>query len=834
MSIVKAQDNDIEIINPHYPVNGRMCTLEDLFIEYNQLNLLDNPYILLAPDKDLCPSVQDIFNDDIKVYYIEKAIYDNLMDESKTITLYEYIDEHKVTIMPNTYNFDTARPADIYGTNGNSSEDKSINQTENGGTTTTSETLYQCTYPGTYTQTKATYQNYWAIYMNETVFTNAIINRMVQFFNSTEITENDVENVLLNILATKFYNEMMEQTGKAVYIKDFTPYDNRWSQVADILIEFFNDVFMNMKYKNEYVFYSSRTATSGIKAFNIMKDYWTKITPDYNPDQKKCRFEFSVAQDINGFYIKTTSPIVVKKYLCRKIVDYDINGISNEFLQYIHMDDIIDMAKELLHWIQKNFIYLPYHIPNIGVNTEGSQRITFIAGKGSIGENKAGGDLIWTTRPYDYGKDGQNDWDIEKKKIYQNYKKYYEKSLIRMCDIRPGFFVFNDDSYDNDGSTNTNSHTANSNTAFLYNQTNTAKLMDYALTPDNYKTINAEYELKYYTYLCTVDIGNNNLNDALEVTPDAGVSYTIQQTYNEKDKPMYNIALMPNTINSTGYIKTYTSTLKQKMSNITKNLIFRQYPTQFLVIPQLKPLSSRYHYEIEAFTVNSANVNAECLNIVNNNALKGGDSIIYQYQQGKIDRVLSDGKVDIKLKDDTTVTSVDKSELKLDTDIFNNIYYKFQNLTPTAELDESVITFSMSITISVYLSSEYNAWRMNGYYFDAKGEKEYKLLPITEYEVDNDDACNIYIEFYEITNYTNDDTNLLADNRNSIHKYVAGRTDLAIDQQFSTQKFSTTIPSVKTITKSFSTNYTSWLDSKRVSLMINQFIPGISLTNDEL
>jgi hypothetical protein len=47
----------INIINPHYPINGRMCTLEDLFVEYNQLNLLNHSYRLLAPEKDLCPSV---------------------------------------------------------------------------------------------------------------------------------------------------------------------------------------------------------------------------------------------------------------------------------------------------------------------------------------------------------------------------------------------------------------------------------------------------------------------------------------------------------------------------------------------------------------------------------------------------------------------------------------------------------------------------------------------------------------------------------------------------------------------------------------------------------
>ena len=73
-----SETKNINIINPHYPVNGRMCTLEDLFVEYNQLNLLNHSYRLLAPEKDLCPSVQDIYNDNVKVYYIEEGIYQEL------------------------------------------------------------------------------------------------------------------------------------------------------------------------------------------------------------------------------------------------------------------------------------------------------------------------------------------------------------------------------------------------------------------------------------------------------------------------------------------------------------------------------------------------------------------------------------------------------------------------------------------------------------------------------------------------------------------------------------------------------------------------------------
>ena len=31
---ISLDGQNIAVINPHYPINGRMCTLEDLFIEY--------------------------------------------------------------------------------------------------------------------------------------------------------------------------------------------------------------------------------------------------------------------------------------------------------------------------------------------------------------------------------------------------------------------------------------------------------------------------------------------------------------------------------------------------------------------------------------------------------------------------------------------------------------------------------------------------------------------------------------------------------------------------------------------------------------------------------
>jgi hypothetical protein len=65
-----------------------------------------------------------------------------------------------------------------------------------------------------------------------------------------------------------------------------------------------------------------------------------------------------------------------------------------------------------------------------------------------------------------------------------------------------------------------------SNTAFLYNQTNTAYLNNYALSPENYITVNAEFDEKYYTYLCAVDIGDND-KDILKVTVPNNVKYVM-------------------------------------------------------------------------------------------------------------------------------------------------------------------------------------------------------------------------------------------------------------------------------------------------------------------
>ena len=110
---ISVDNQSINVINPHYPINGRMCTLEDLFIEYNQLNLLNHSYRLLEPEKDLCPSVKDIYDDNVKVYYIEEDIYQEFLKEDASIYFYNYQKSADVSVFDVT----TEGNSDIYTCN---------------------------------------------------------------------------------------------------------------------------------------------------------------------------------------------------------------------------------------------------------------------------------------------------------------------------------------------------------------------------------------------------------------------------------------------------------------------------------------------------------------------------------------------------------------------------------------------------------------------------------------------------------------------------------------------------------------------------------------------
>jgi hypothetical protein len=130
--------------------------------------------------------------------------------------------------------------------------------------------------------------------MRDDLFTSYIRDRMILYFNTNEVTENDSKDILFNILATKIRDEQ-RALGKDVFLAELSIYSSMWVNVGNILVEFFEDVFLNLTYKNEHVFYSSLTAATGIKALNIITEYWKKIDPNFNPSQKKCRYSFQIA-----------------------------------------------------------------------------------------------------------------------------------------------------------------------------------------------------------------------------------------------------------------------------------------------------------------------------------------------------------------------------------------------------------------------------------------------------------------------------------------------------------------------------------------------------------
>ena len=248
------QNLNINIINPHYPINGRMCTLEDLFIEYNQLNLLNHSYRLLAPDKDLCPSVQDIYNDNVKVYYIEEGIYQELQKEDASIYFYNYANPHSIDVSDSTtddvstqiYTRETS-PSDHR--NGSIRGNEESNGEDNGDfRETVAEVYKQFTKVGQFPQVSPKYANYWAIYMRDDLFTSYIRDRMILYFNTNEVTENDSKDILFNILATKIRDEQ-RALGKDVFLAELSIYSSMWINVGNILADFFEDVFLNITYR---------------------------------------------------------------------------------------------------------------------------------------------------------------------------------------------------------------------------------------------------------------------------------------------------------------------------------------------------------------------------------------------------------------------------------------------------------------------------------------------------------------------------------------------------------------------------------------------------------
>ena len=142
----------------------------------------------------------------------------------------------------------------------------------------------------------------------------------------------------------------------------------------------------------------------------------------------------------------------------------------------------------------------------------------------------------------------------------------------------------------------------------------------------------------------------------------------------------------------------------------------------------------------------------------------------------------------------------------------------------------------MEISIAVYDRVQYNSWREKGYWKSSSDNKiHYDLYPMNKYEVAKDDSCNIIINFYEVENYISKDNNnygieLVNKNMNSLHKYVAGRTDMTYDSAFNTMNFSKT--KNKTTSPKFTGSYTTWMNGRKIVLKIMQHIAEGGMQED--
>ena len=143
----------------------------------------------------------------------------------------------------------------------------------------------------------------------------------------------------------------------------------------------------------------------------------------------------------------------------------------------------------------------------------------------------------------------------------------------------------------------------------------------------------------------------------------------------------------------------------------------------------------------------------------------------------------------------------------------------------------------MEISIAVYDRKQYNSWREKGYWNGSNTQYNDQLFPMNKYEVTKDDSCNIIINFYEVENYISKSKNineygaeLVNKNKNSLHKYIAGRTDMTFDSAFNTMKFSKS--PYKNTVKKFEDKYDSWMNSRKIVLKIIQYIAEGGIQQD--
>ena len=365
----------IKIVNPQYAINDRMCTLEDLFIEYQNLQFNDVPYYLKAPEKDYCPIIGED-PENMKVYYIEKDMLDSMMDVNNDIVTFAIkqgpdVNAENVSIdvsinQPETNVSDTI-------TDGSSTESTgSVNMPDKPKDNLTVKTVTYTKEDGTAYQWD--YPNYWYYYVNSTSFNNKIKKELITYFNSTEnINSDNYTYTLLNILETKLYNDGYKNTLLSDKTK-IIPTHAWWSVAGSYIIDFLNYIIKNLHIKNNgqianYCFYDKTNPQElTLYALKELNKFWTKISPTLTipPYDTCCFMDIKCESDKNGYYILNTKPVYFKKYLYRTYEQL-IDGKLVTQHDYMNYEDIFDMFNYLREYILKNFIYLPYNIPYISV-----------------------------------------------------------------------------------------------------------------------------------------------------------------------------------------------------------------------------------------------------------------------------------------------------------------------------------------------------------------------------------------------------------------------------------------------------------------------------------
>lgn len=529
----------MNIINPYYAINDRMCTLEDLFVQYQNLKLNSGAYYLYAPDKDYCPSITELSNTDLKVYYIEKDILDAMNNMSSTVKL------GITTCKDNMF----ATPPNI------------TYSSELGGTVSISPVART----NEKMETNWSYQNFWYPYVNKEYFESIIKQYLNIYFTSTENTD-DEDLALLDMLNARLDNTTYGFLTDKAALEN--PKNQIWEEAADILVSFINEILSSIKYKDNYLFYSSKCTV--IYPLQLLYKFWIYIDNSLaEPNYKSCTLNMEVGSDAVGYYIYDTNNHNIKKYVHQARFRVEKYHVST-YYEPITIQDIYEIFNVLREYVVKNYIYLPYHIPLLGVSMDnGSQQYSS------------------NTNMHNYTN--------------SNFCLYM---LVRQCDVLQGALSvylpynncinvpFNRSYYNNSKEINT----------VISDIINQYKGNIYTRNADVF--YDAEFDINAYTTICKID-------DSKDGDPDFEISKNVSYTYisNEDLTKTHTYLFLPTNNNNTSHIIDYTYSITHKESNIMYTYTLYQYPASFIVYCQTMPLSNEdYKYSILDFSITSTNI----------------------------------------------------------------------------------------------------------------------------------------------------------------------------------------------------------------------------------